>query len=82
MKLAARASHLKGVKAIAGISPKHMALLDEYRMALGLWSETRALYSADTAEVQQVIQHLEELERTLNLVDEPTFAPKSVPEMP
>ena len=31
-----------------------MALLDEYRMALGLWSETRALYAPDTAEVQQV----------------------------
>ncbi len=27
------------MKAIAGISAKHMALLDEYRMALSLWSE-------------------------------------------
>jgi hypothetical protein len=33
------------MKAIAGISSKHLTLLDEYRMALSLWSETRALYS-------------------------------------
>ena len=54
-----------------------MALLDEYLMALGLWSETRALYAPDTAEVQQVIKHLEELERTLTLTDEPTFVHKT-----
>ncbi|MEO8049035.1 MAG: hypothetical protein ABI833_01350 [Acidobacteriota bacterium] len=62
------------MKAITGISAKHMALLDEYRMALGLWSETRALYSAEAAEVQQVIKHLEELERSLSLCNEPTSA--------
>jgi len=57
-----------------------MAILDEYRMALGLWSETRALYPPDTAEVQQVIKHLEELERTLTLTDEPTFVRKPTSE--
>ena len=55
-----------------------MALLDEYRMALGLWSETRALYSAETAEVQQVTKHLEELEQSLTLCDDPMFVPKPV----
>ncbi len=64
--------HLNSVKAIVGISAKHMALLDEYRMALGLWSETRALYSAEAAEVQQVIKHLEEVERSLALCNERT----------
>ena len=59
-----------------------MALLDEYRMALGLWSETRALYPPGTEEVQQVIKHLEELERTLSLSDEPTFARKPTSETP
>ena len=77
MKLAWRPSHLKGVKAIAGISAKHMALLDEYRKALGLWSETRALYSAETAEVQQAAKHLEELEQNLTLCEDPMFAAKT-----
>jgi len=47
------------MKAIAGISSKHMALLDEYRMALSLWSETRALYSPEAAEIEQATKHLE-----------------------
>jgi hypothetical protein len=54
------------MKAIEGISAKHMALLDEYRMALSLWSETRALYSPEAAEVGQATKHLEDLERELS----------------
>ncbi len=54
------------MKAIEGISTKHMALLDEYRMALSLWSETRALYSLEAAEVGQATKHLEDLERELS----------------
>ncbi len=53
------------MKAIAGISQKHMALLDEYRMALSLWSETRGLYAADAAEIREATRHLEELENQL-----------------
>ena len=55
------------MKAIAGISAKHMALLDEYRMALSLWSETRALYTADASEIVEATRHLEELEHELAL---------------
>ncbi len=53
------------MKAIAGVSSKHMALLDEYRMALSLWSETRALYSPEAAEIAQATRHLEDLEHEL-----------------
>lgn len=67
------------MKAIAGISPKHMALLDEYRMALSLWSETRALYMPEAMEIVQATKHLEDLEQELVLCDQPTFAPKQPP---
>ena len=55
------------MKAIAGVDAKHMALLDEYRMALSLWSETRAFYAPEAIEVVQATRHLEELERELSL---------------
>ena len=53
--------------AMAGISGKHKALLDEYRMALSLWSETRAFYSPEAIEVVDATKHLEELEHELLL---------------
>lgn len=59
------------MKAIAGISTKHKALLDEYRMALSLWSETRALYTAEAMEIVQATEHLEDLENELSLCDVP-----------
>jgi len=59
------------MKAIAGIDPKHMALLDEYRMALSLWSETRALYLPEAMEVVQATKHLEDLEYELEICDMP-----------
>ena len=59
------------MKAIAGIDPKHMALLDEYRMALSLWSETRALYLPDAMEIVQATKHLEDLEYELEICDMP-----------
>ena len=62
------------MKAIAGISSKHMPLLDEYRMALSLWSEPRALYSAEAAEIMQATKHLEDLEHELSLCDVPLVA--------
>ena len=65
------------MKAIAGISSKHMALLDEYRMALSLWSETRALYSAEAAEIAQATKHLEDLEHELSLCEVPLVAQRS-----
>src|ERR1700722_12244148 len=65
------------MKAIAGISSKHMALLDEYRMALSLWSETRALYSPEAAKIMQATKHLEDLEHELSLCDVPLVAQQS-----
>jgi hypothetical protein len=67
------------MKAIAGISSKHMALLDGYRMALSLWSETKALYLPEAVEVAQATKHLEDLEYELVLCDVPTFVPKKPP---
>ena len=66
------------MKAIAGISAKHMALLDEYRMALSLWSETRAFYVPDSPEIVHATKHLENLEYELVLCDRPTIAPKQL----
>jgi hypothetical protein len=60
---------------ISGINSKHMALLDEYRMALSLWSETRALYVAGSIEVLQATEHLEALEEDLARYDAPTTVP-------
>ncbi len=59
------------MKAIAGISSEHMALLDEYRMALSLWSEVRALYLPEAPEIMEATKHLEELEQALLLRDVP-----------
>ena len=65
------------MKAIAGISSKHMTLLDEYRMALSLWSETRALYSPEAAEIVQATKHLEDLEHELSQCDLPLVAQRT-----
>jgi hypothetical protein len=43
----------------------HLELLNEYRIALGLWSEVRALYSPHEAEVAAAASHLEALEQQL-----------------
>jgi hypothetical protein len=37
-------------------------LLNEYRYSLGIWSETKALYSSDGPEVFHATLELEELE--------------------
>ena len=66
------------MKAIAGVSAKHMALLDEYRMALSLWSETRALYAPEASEVVEATRHVEELEHELSICV--SFATKNASE--
>jgi hypothetical protein len=43
-------------------SAKYVALLNEYRMALGVWSETRALYSSESWAVDEAESYLEDLE--------------------
>ena len=62
------------MKLIAGISSEHRALLDEYQIALRLWSEARGLYAPETAEVLEATNHLETLEHALALYEEPALA--------
>ena len=40
-------------------------VLGEYRYALGIWTETKALYASDGPEVFQATLQLEELEKKL-----------------
>ena len=49
----------------ARASAQRQALLDEYRVALRLWSETKALYSEDSAEFAQAAGSLTKLEHDL-----------------
>jgi hypothetical protein len=43
------------------VERSYMELLNEYRIALALWSEVRAHYSPDDPEVAAVTSHLEAL---------------------
>jgi hypothetical protein len=62
------------MKLIARISSEHRALLDEYRIALSLWSEVRALFPPQAAEVLEATKHLETLEHALAAYEEPALA--------
>lgn len=53
------------MNAIASPTTAHSALLDEYRAALQVWSEARALYAQDSPEVADATRHVEEIERRL-----------------
>lgn len=54
------------MNAIAETSAEHTALLNEYRIALRLWAETRALYQGDsTPEVMEANRLVESLEHKL-----------------
>ena len=60
------ASVYRGMNAIAETSAEHAALLNEYRIALRLWTETRALYQQDAApEVMEANRMVESLEHKL-----------------
>jgi hypothetical protein len=48
-----------------GIEQSYTELLNEYRVALGLWSEVRAHYSSEEPEVAAATGHLEALEQEL-----------------
>lgn len=62
------------MRPLAGISPEHRALLDEYEMALRLWSEARVLYAPEAEEVLEATKHVENLEKDLALFKEPAMA--------
>ena len=49
-------------------------LLEEYRVALGLWSEARAHYAPGDAEVAAATSHLEAIERELASFSQPALA--------
>lgn len=49
-------------------------LLNEYRIALGLWSEVRAHYSPDEPEVAAATGHLEAIEQELASFSHPALA--------
>lgn len=49
-------------------------LLNEYRVALGLWSEVRAHYSPDEPEVAAATNHLEAIEQELASFSQPALA--------
>jgi hypothetical protein len=49
-------------------------LLNEYRIALGLWSEARALYSPDEPEFAAATSHLEAIEQELTSFSQPALA--------
>ena len=49
-------------------------LLNEYRIALGLWSDVRAHYSPEEPEVAAATSHLEVLEKELASFSQPAVA--------
>lgn len=56
----------KGMNATAETSAEHTALLQEYRIALRLWTEARALYGSTIApEVIEANSRVEVMERKL-----------------
>ncbi len=52
----------------------YMDLLNEYRIALGLWSEVRAHYAPDAPEVIAAASHLEAIEQDLVAFSQPAVA--------
>ena len=50
---------------------EYTELLNEYRVALGVWSEARAIYSPDQPEAAAT-SHLEALEQELAAFSQPT----------
>jgi hypothetical protein len=62
------------MKLIAGINSEHGALLDEYHIALRLWSEVRVLYAPETPEVLEATNHLTILEHAMASYGEPAVA--------
>ena len=47
--------------AITDTSAQRQKLLDEYRIALRMWSETKALYEIDSAEVSEATNQLDQM---------------------
>ena len=64
-----------GIKlSMKALEQEYTELLNEYRIALRLWSEVRALYSPDQPEVKAATDHVEALERQLGAPSQPALA--------
>jgi hypothetical protein len=50
---------------------EYTELLSEYRVALGVWSEARAVYSPDEPEVAAATSHLDAVEQELAAFGQP-----------
>ena len=71
------------MKAITGTNAEQQSLLDEYRIALRMWSEAKALYPLGSAEYEAATRNLNELEQGLMLsqrhdLERPSLQPAGV----
>jgi len=71
MQLWRSGPHPKGVSAL---EKKYTEFLNDYRIALGVWTEVRALYSPDAPEITAATDHLEAIEKQLGTFSEPALA--------
>lgn len=51
--------------AIESTSAKRQKLLDEYLIALRIWSETKTLYELDSPEVSEATNNLDQLQQDI-----------------
>ena len=63
-------------------SVKYIALVDEYRIALGHWSEARAIYSSETLAVIEADIDLEDLESDIRWLYGNSALPRTQPSVP
>jgi hypothetical protein len=63
------------VNKLAAVVETHADLLKEYRIALGMWSEARALYPSDSPEIERATEHLGILEYQLTHSSPPVDPP-------
>ena len=59
---------------MSAMEREYIELLCAYRAALGVWSEARAIYSPNQAEVAAATSHLEALEQELAVFSQPALA--------
>jgi len=77
-----RSAHLKDMTDISTASVKYVALLNEYRIALGVWSEARALFSSETSAVFEAERDLDDLEGDIRWLYGNSALPAPQPAVP
>jgi hypothetical protein len=68
--------------AMSSRSVKYVALVNEYRIALGHWSEARALYSSEASTVIEAESDLEDLESDIRWLYGNSALPLTQPLLP